>query len=149
MRPVHKARKLIAILFDRAFRFTSCTFTSGTQHSQLMFLLFCDKPLAFQIWIITITVWKRGHIYKHLEMRSRNYITALFSGNEKEARPSEIVTDHATKVAWKFIREKKRKMRKARNKRKRLPRAANESEAGQMRRQNLRDVFFCFGIGAC
>ena len=72
-----------------------------------MFLLFCDKPLAFQIWIITITEWKRGHIYKHLEMRSRYYITALFSGNEKEARPSEIVIDQATKVAWKFIREKK------------------------------------------
>ena len=104
MHPVHKAWKLIAILFDRAFRSTSCTFTSGTQHSQLMFLLFCDKPLAFQIWIITITVWKRGHIYKHLEMRSRNYITALFSGT----RPSEIVIDHATKVAWKFIREKKK-----------------------------------------
>ena len=40
-------------------------------------------------------------------MRSRNYITALFSGNEKEARPSGIVIDHATEVAWKFIREKK------------------------------------------
>ena len=41
-------------------------------------------------------------------MRSRNYITALFRGSEKEARPSEIVIDHATKVAWKFIREKKK-----------------------------------------
>ena len=94
-----------------------------------MFLLFCDKPLAFQILIITITVWKRGHIYKHLEMRSRNFITALFSGNEKEARPSEIVIDHATKSRGSSLdKKKKRKMRKARNKRKRLLRAANESK---------------------
>ena len=80
---------------DRAFRSTSCTFTSGTKHSQLLFLLFCDKPLSIRIWIISITVWKRGHINKHLETRSRNYITVLFSGNERKARPSGIVIDHA------------------------------------------------------
>ena len=66
---------------------------------RLCLLLFCDKPLSFRIWIISITVWKRGHIYKYLELRSQYYIAVLFSGNERKARPSEIVIDHAAKVA--------------------------------------------------
>ena len=79
-------------------------------------------------------MWKRGHIYKYLEPRSRNYITGLFTGNERKVRPSEIVIDHATKSRESLL-EEKRKMRKARNKRRQLQRATNERETRKMRRQ--------------
>ena len=72
------------------------------------FLLFCNKLLPIRIWIMSIAVWKRGHTYKSSEPRLRNCITVLFRGNERKARPSENVIDHAMKVARKLNRGKKK-----------------------------------------